>query len=153
MIMYTVGCKFSRYGRNSHIWLYEPSPCSELKTVNQSSCMTLWPMMMHRNVTKFSYRRFSGWGHIVQINIHWNSEPFLNSCDLDLDHNRVIRSFHKTIQLMCAIKPKFSCKRISSSEAFTVTLTLTLKTAYPSFRKIILLIMMHQHAITKFSSN
>ena len=35
----------------------------------------------------------------------------------DLDHNRAIQSFHKTIQLMMIChQTKFSCKRISSSE-------------------------------------
>ena len=29
-----------------------------LKTANQFSCMTLWPMMMH-HLTKFGYIRFS----------------------------------------------------------------------------------------------
>ena len=47
-----------------------------LKTANQPSCITLRPMMLHHH-TKFGYRRFSSWGDIVQMNIHWNSEPFL----------------------------------------------------------------------------
>ena len=47
-----------------------------LKTANQSSCITLWPMMMQRH-SKFGYKRFSSWGDIAQMNIHWNSESFL----------------------------------------------------------------------------
>ena len=27
--------------------------------------------------SKFGYRRLSGRGNIIQMNIHWNSEPFL----------------------------------------------------------------------------
>ena len=48
----------------------------ELKTVNQSSCMTLWPMMLHHH-SKFGYGRFSSCGDVTQLIIHWNSEPFL----------------------------------------------------------------------------
>ena len=57
----------------SHIWLNEPSlwPLN-LKTANQSSCMTPWPMMLHHR-TRFGYKRFSSWGDIIQMNIHWNS--------------------------------------------------------------------------------
>ena len=47
-----------------------------LKTANQSSCMALWPMMMHYH-TKFGYKRFSSGGNIVQMNIYWKFEPFL----------------------------------------------------------------------------
>ena len=37
-------------------------------------------------------------------------------CDLDLDHNRAIQSFHKTIHLMMMChQTKFTYKRISSS--------------------------------------
>ena len=79
-----------------------------LKTENKSSCMMLWPMMIHHH-NKFGYKRFSSWGDIVQINI-------CLFCDLDLDHNRAIQSFHKTIQLMMVChQTKFSCKMISSS--------------------------------------
>ena len=38
-------------------------------------------------------------------------------CDLDLDHNKAIQSFHKTIHLvMMCHQTKFTCKRISSSD-------------------------------------
>ena len=121
-----------------------------LKTANQSSFTTLCPMMMPHH-SKFGYRRFSSWGDIVQMNIHWN---FLNFFFyLDLDHNRAIQSFHKTIHLvMMYHQTKFSCKRISSSEdiseyhvfkIWSFTVTLTLKTANQSFWKTIWLIVMH----------
>ena len=40
-----------------------------LKTANQSSCMTLWPMMLHHH-TKFGYRRFSSRVDVIQMNTH-----------------------------------------------------------------------------------
>ena len=68
-----------------------------LKTANQSSCMmTLWHIMLHHH-TKFGYRRFSSWGDIVQITFTGILSLFYV---LDLDHNRAIQSFHKTIHLM-----------------------------------------------------
>ena len=76
--------------------------------------------MLH-HYTKFGYRRFSSWGDIVQMNIHWNSELF---CDFDLDHNRANQSFHKTIHLMMIChQTKFSCKKISSSADMVETVT------------------------------
>ena len=128
-----------------------------LKTANQSSCLTLSTMMLHHH-TKFGHRRFSSWGDIIQMNIHWNSEPF---CDLDL--NKAIQSFHKTIHLMMMYhRPKSSCKRINSSDNILVshiliilslTVTLILKTANQSFWKTIWLIMMEKgSAIQKISS-
>ena len=121
-----------------------------LKTANQSSCKTLWPMMLHHH-TKFGYRRFSNWGDVIQMNIHWN---------FDLHHNRVIQSFHKTIQLMIMWhQTKFRCKRISSSDSILhsrilivlfLTVTLISKTANQSLWETIWLIMMHHHA--KFGS-
>ena len=112
-------------------------------------------------------QKISGWGDIVQMNIHWNSEPIcafigiLNLfCDLDLDHNRAIQSFHKTIHLMMMChQTKFSCKRISSSDnilkrhsliMLSVIVTMTLKSADPSFWGTIRLTMMHYH--TRFGS-
>ena len=127
-----------------------------LKTAIQSSCMTLWPLMLHHH-NKFGYRRFSSWGDIVKMIF----SGILNLiCDLDLDQNRAIQSFHKTIDLMMMChQGKFSYKRVSSSDnilknhiliTLSLTVTLTLKTAYQSFWKIIGLIMMHHH--TKFGS-
>ena len=121
-----------------------------LKTVNQSSCMTLWPMMLNHHA-KFDYRRFSSWGDIIKMNIHWDSEPF---CDLDLDHNKAIQSFHKTtlhLMMMCH-QTKFSCKKFSSSDnilkshvliILSLTVTLTLKRENQSFWSTIWLIMIH----------
>ena len=122
----------------------------ELKKANQSSCMTLWPMMLH-HYTKFGYRRFSRWTFTGILNLF---------CDLDHYHNRAIQSFPKTIHLMMmSYQSKFSCKRISSSNnifkshiliILSLTLTLTLKMAKRSFWKTIWLLMMHHH--TKFGS-
>ena len=82
-----------------------------LKTTNQSSCMTLWPMMLHHH-TKFGYRRSAA----EELWSRWMLTGILNLfCDLDLDHNRAIQSFHKTIHLMMMChQTKFSCKRISN---------------------------------------
>ena len=77
--------QFSRYGRKVIFNHMSLTVTLNLKTANQSSCMTLWPIMMHHH-SKCGYRRFSSWGDIV----HWNSEP---SFDLGLDHNRAILSF------------------------------------------------------------
>ena len=65
-----------------------------LKTANQSSCMILWPMMMHYH-TKYGSKRFS------------NSENIINDilkfcCDLDLE------------QLMLYYQTKFACKWTST---------------------------------------
>ena len=113
-------------------------------------------MMLYHHA-KCGYRRYSSWGDIIQINIHWNPEHF---CDLDLDHNKAIQSFHKTIRLMMMChQTKISCKRNSNSENIPkshnltklfLTVTLILKTADQSFLKTIWLIMMHHH--TKFGS-
>ena len=35
-------------------------------------CMTLGFMMVYR-YTKFGYKRFNGWGDIIEMNIYWNS--------------------------------------------------------------------------------
>ena len=111
-------------------------------------------MMLHHH-NKFGYRWFSSSGDAVQVNIHWNFEHF---CDLDLDHNKAIQSFHKTtlhLMMMCH-QTKFSCKRISSSDnilkrhiliILSLTVTLTLKTASQSFWKTIWLIMMQYYTM------
>ena len=115
-----------------------------------------WPMMLYHN-TKFGYIRFSA----EKMSSRWTFTEKLNLfCDLDLDHNRAIQSFHKTIHLMMMYhQTKFSCKKISSSDhmlksdiliILSLTVTLTLKTANQSFRKTIWLIMMHHH--TKFGT-
>ena len=150
------GCKkISRYARNGYIWSNQPSvwPLNS-KTSNQSSCITLWPMKLHHH-TKFGYRRFSSWGDIVQMNIHWNSEPFLWPWPWPQQSNSIISQdnppyddYHQT---------KFSCKRISNSDSIlkshiliilSLTVTLILKTVNQFFWKTIWLIMLHHH--TKF---
>ena len=87
-----------------------------------------------------------------EILSRWTFTGILNLfCDLKLDHNKDIQSFHKTIHLM------FSCKRFRSSDnilkchiliILSLTVTLTSKTANQSFWKTIWLITMHHH--TKF---
>ena len=77
------------------------------KTAKQSSCLTLWPMMMYHHtnlVTEGSA--------VEEILSRWTFTGILNiSCDLYLDNNRAIRSFHKTIQLlMICHQTKLSCK-------------------------------------------
>ena len=127
-----------------------------LKTVSQSSCMTLWPVMLH-HYTKFGCRRSAA----EEISSTWTFTGILHPfCDLDLDHNRAIQPFHKAIHHMTMChQNKFSCKRISSSDNILkrhsliiifVTVTLTLKTANQSFCETIWLIMMHHY--TKFGS-
>ena len=126
------------------------------KTANQSSCITLWLMMMHHHaklVTKVQQLRRCQ-------SSRWTFPGILNLFYFDLDHNRAIQSFHKTIQLMMMChQTKFSCERIRSSEdiseshiliIWSFAVTLTLKTANQSFWKTIWLIMMHHH--TKFGS-
>ena len=118
--------------------------------------MTLWPMMLHHR-TKSGYRRSAA----EEISSRWTFTGILNFfCDLDLDHNRAIHSFRKTITLMMMNhQTKFSCQRISGADnvskshiliILSLTVTLTLKTANQSFWKTIWLIMLHQH--TKFGS-
>ena len=149
--------QFSRYGRNSHTWSYEPS---------------LWPWTW-RQQTNLLARHSGPWwciniprlvkesSAVEEILSKWTFTGILNlSCDLDHDHNRAIQSFHKTIHLMMMCHhTKFICKRISHSDniskshiliIFFITVTLTLKTANQPFWKSAWLIMMHHH--TKFGS-
>ena len=131
--------QFRRYG----LIKWTLSVTLNLKTVNQSSCITLWPMMLHHH-TKFGYRDSAA----EDISSRWTFTGILNLfCDLDQDHNRAIQSLHKTIHLMMMYHhTKFSDKRISSSDnilkshgliILILTVTLTLKTANKSFWKII----------------
>ena len=149
--------QFSKYGRNSHTWLYEPS---------------LWPWTW-RQQTNLLARHFGPWccitipslvteGSVAEdLSSRWTFTGILNLfCDLNLDHNRAIQSFHNTLHLMIMChQTEFSCKRISSSDKIlksqilmilSLTVILTLKTANQSFWKIIWLIMMHHH--TTFGS-
>ena len=95
------------------------------------------------------------------ISSRWTFTGILNLfCDLDLVHNRAIQSFYKTIHLMIMChQTKFSWKGISNSNnilkrnilfIFSISVTLTLKTANQSFWKTIWLLMMHHH--TKLGS-
>ena len=71
------------------------------------------------------------------------NEHSLELCDTDLDHNKAIQSFHKTIDLMMMChQGKFSYKRVSSSDnilkshiliILLLSVTLTLKTPNQSF--------------------
>ena len=108
---------------------------------------------VHHHI-KFSFKRFSNWGDIIQMNIHWNFEP---SCDLYLDHNKAIQSFHKTIQfIMTCHKTKFSYKRTSSSEDilesqfYYMILHCDLEDSKSIFLKDTLAMVMHHHI--KFGS-
>ena len=93
---------------------------------------------------------------VEEISSRWKLTGILNLfCELDLDHNRAIHSFHETIQLTILYhQTKFSCKRISRSEdilqshvliIWSFTVTLILKTSNQSFWKKIWLIMMRHH--------
>ena len=125
-----------------------------LNTANKSFCVILWPMMMQNHII------FGTKGSAVEETSRWTFIWILDlSCDLDLDHNIAIQSFHKTFQLMTMCHQiKSGCKRISSSEdvleshtlIIRVTVSLTLKTANQSFWKTIWLMMMHHR--TKFRS-
>ena len=121
-----------------------------LNTANKSFCVILWPMMMQNHII------FGTKGSAVEETSRWTFIWILDlSCDLGLDHNRETQSFHKTIQLMMMChQPKFSCKKISSSEdileshiltIISLTVTFTFKTSNQSFWKTIWLMMMHHH--------
>ena len=95
----------------------------------------------------------------MEISSRWTFTGILNFyCDLYLDHNGAIQSFHKTIHLMMMCQQtKFTCKRINSSDnilqrhiliILSVTVTLTLKTVIPLFHRTILLMMLYYQ--TKF---
>ena len=113
-------------------------------------------MMMHL------HSKHSKEGSAAQeISSRWTFTGILKLfCKLDLDHNRAIQSFYKTIQLMMMWhQAKFSCKRTSSSDdifkshiliIWSLTVNVTLKTTNQSFWKTIWLTMMHHH--TKFGS-
>ena len=90
-----------------------------LKTTNLFSCMTLGSMMVHHH-TKFGYKRFSGWGNIVQMNIHWNTYPFL----WPWTQHSSLFTRQSSSWLGAIIPIYFSCERISNSEdikSFLVT--------------------------------
>ena len=118
-----------------------------LKTANQSSSMTLWPMMLHHH-TKFCTEGSED----EEILSRWTFTGILNlSCDLDLDHNKVNQSFHKTLQFMIMChQTNFSFKKMSTSEdvleshsliIWSFTVTLTFKTENRSFWKTLCITM------------
>ena len=76
-------------GRRTLLIIWALAVTFSVKTANQSSCITLWIMMMHHHF-KFDYKRFSSWGDIVQINSHCNSEPFLWPCPWQQQNNPII---------------------------------------------------------------
>ena len=91
----------------------------------------------------------------------WTFTEILNLlCDLDLDHNRAIQSFHKTIHLMMMYHQiKLSCKRISCSDniskrhiliTLSITVTLTLNTTIKLLPKTFWFMTMYYQ--TKFDS-
>ena len=138
------GCKkdqqFRRYGRNSHSWSNEPShwPWTWRQQTNILAwhlgpwcCITIPSLVIEGSEAEEIWSR-------------WTFTGILNcSSDLDLDHNRAIQSFHRTIHLtMMYHQTKFSCKRISSSDnilkshvliIWSFIVTLTMKTAGQSF--------------------
>ena len=148
--------QFSRHGRNSHIWSNE---------------LSLWPWTWRQQTNLLAWH-FRPWCCITipslvtedsaaeEISSRWTFTEILNLCDLDLDHNRAIQSFHRTIHLiMMNHQTKFSCKRISRSDnivksniliILSLTVILTLDTPNHSFWKTIWLVMMHHH--NKFGS-
>ena len=150
--------QFSRFVRNSHIWLYEPS---------------LWPWTWRQQIYFLAWHSSPWWcitiprlvtkGSAVQeMSLRWTFTGILNpSCDLYLHHNGAIQSFHKTIQLMisCHQTKWFKLQkdqqvrryiRKSSLVTWSFTVALTLTTANQYFWKTIWLMMMHHH--TKFGS-
>ena len=89
--------QLGRYSRKSHIWSNEPS---------------LWPWTSRQQSNLLAWH-FGPWCCITtqslvtegsaaeEILSRWTFTGILNLfCDLDLDHNRTIQSFHKTIHLM-----------------------------------------------------
>ena len=93
---------------------------------------------------------------VEEIQARWTVTGILKfSCDLDLDHNWAIQSFHKTVQamIMCH-QTRFCWKRISSSEdilesniliAWSSTVTLNFKTTNRYFWNVLWLMKMHNY--------
>ena len=105
--------QFSRYGRNNHIWLNEPSLWSW--TWGQQTKFLAWHFSPWCSITIPSLvtegqqlRRYCPDEHSLEC---WTSSVTLTFT------TRAIQSFHKTIHLMMMChQTKFSCKRISSSD-------------------------------------
>ena len=108
-----------------------------LKIANKSFPMTLWLMIMHHH-TKFGYKKFSGSEDIICKNSDWSLDL---QCGLENGH-----------------QTKFGCKQTSTFKIYSrnsnilikwvLLVTLTLKTANPSFSKTLWLMMIHRN--TKF---
>ena len=103
--------QFSRYGRNSHIWLYDPSLWPW--TWRQQTNLLVWHSGPWRCITMPSLVTK---GSAVEEISRWTFTTLLY-CNLVFGHNRAIKSVSKTMQLMIMChKTKFSRKRIGSSE-------------------------------------
>ena len=127
------------------------SPCSDQhQNQNNVYCLAdFWgkqPKFPMGEIPMGKYSLVTQGSAVEETLSRWTSTGILNlSCNLDLDHNRAIQSFHKTIQLMVMCHPtKFTCKRINSSEdtleshiliIWSITVALTLKTTNQSFLK------------------
>ena len=121
-----------------------------LKTANKSSCMTLWPMMLHHN----SASPFQVWLQKVQQQRRRRYHPeehlleyWTFSVNLTLTTTEQSNLFTKQSSLWwCAIKPGLVAKKTSSSEdilksysviIWSFTVTLTFKSANQPFGKTI----------------
>ena len=137
----------------SHTWLRQPS---------------LWPWTWRRHTNHLAWPWWcitvvslvTEGTAVEEISSRWTFPGILNLfCDLDLDHNRAIQSFHKTIQLMMMCHQPAAKGSVAKKTQKEVILWLydlslwpwpTLKAANQSFWNTIRLIMMHHN--TKFSN-
>ena len=111
-------------------------------------------MITHHH-TKFGYKRFSSWGGVIKMNIHWNFEPFLwlwpltqwsipvflqaNPAYDDVPSNQV--QLQKEKQFRSYIRKSYFCYVILHCD-------LDLEDIKSIFSKDTWLMMMHHH--TKF---
>ena len=104
--------QFSRYDRNS----------SQSYLIKWA--LGVWPWIWRQQTNLLAWH-FGPWCCITipglvtaaeETSSRWTFTGILSLfCDLELDHNREIQSFHETIHLiMMYHQTKFSCKRISS---------------------------------------
>ena len=138
-------CKKISYDRNSHIWFiwaftltwtWRQQTNLLAWHSGPSWCITIASLVTEGSAVE---EMLSRWTFTGIMNLFWA---------LDLDYNKAIQSFHKTIQLktiqliMMCHQTKFTCKRISSSDnilkshiliILSFTVTLTLKTTNPLF--------------------
>ena len=106
--------KISRCSRNSHIWLNEPSQWPW--TWRQQTNLLAWQFgpWYVASPYKVCLEKVSSWGDIIQMNIHWNSEPFLWPWPWPQQSNPFFSQDNPPVMMCHQIK--FSCKRISSSD-------------------------------------